>query len=80
MSGDFFDHEQFDAVDKTLMQMRIAEEDAEMERWLKHSTTDEYKQEQAERAQEQRDLATHMGENGHTSFAANGDGTYTTWR
>lgn len=80
MSGDFFDHEQFDAVDKTLMQMRIAEEDAEMERWLKHSKTDEYKQEQAERAQEQRDLATYIGENGHTSFVANDDGTYTTWR
>lgn len=80
MSGDFFTHDKFDAVDKTPYQLLVEEEEAEMERWLKHSKTDEYKQEQAERAQEQRDLATHMGENGHTSFVANDDGTYTTWR
>ena len=80
MSGDFFTHDKFDAVDKTPYQLLVEEEEAEMERWLKHSKTDEYKQEQAERAQEQRDLATYMGENGMTSYANNGDGTYTTWR
>lgn len=80
MSGDFFTHDKFDAVDKTPYQLLVEEEEAEFNRWLEYSETDEYKQEQAERAQERRDLATHMGENGYTSFVANDDGTYTTWR
>jgi len=80
MSGDHFTHDKFDAVDKTPNQLRVEEEEAEHKRWLEYSKTDEYKQEQAERAQERRDLATHMGENGYTSFVANDDGTYTTWR
>ena len=80
MSGGFFTHDKFDAVDKTPKQLRAEEEEAEFNRWLEYSKTDEYKQEQAERAQQRRDLATHMGENGYTSFVANDDGTYTTWR
>ena len=80
MSGDFFTHDKFDAVDKTPYQLLVEEEEAEFNRWLEYSETDEYKQEQAERAQQRRDLATHMGENGYTSFVANDDGTYTTWR
>ena len=80
ISGCHFVHDKFDAVDKTPNQLRAEEEEAEFNRWLEYSKTDEYKQEQAERAQQRRDLATHMGENGYTSFVANDDGTYTTWR
>lgn len=80
MSGDFFTHNKFDAVDKTPYQLLVEKEEAEHKRWLEYSKTDEYKQEQAERAQERRDLATLMGENGYTSFVANDDGTYTIWR
>ena len=80
ISGDHFVHDLFTAVDKTPNQLCAEEEEAEHKRWLEYSKTDEYKQEQAERAQEQQDLATHMGENGYTSFVANDDGTYTTWR
>lgn len=80
ISGDHFVHDLFTAVDKTPNQLRVEEEEAEFNRWLEYSKTDEYKQEQAERAQQRRDLATHMGENGYTSFVANDDGTYTTWR
>ena len=78
ISGDHFVHDLFTAVDKTVMQLYQEQEEAKFNRW--YSKTDEYKQEQAERAQQRRDLATHMGENGYTSFVANDDGTYTTWR
>ena len=80
ISSDHFVHDLFTAVDKTAKQLLHEEMCAEEERWLEYSKTDEYKQEQAERAQQRRDLATHMGENGYTSFVANDDGTYTTWR
>ena len=80
ISGDHFVHRMFTAVDKTPYQLLVEEEEAEHKCWLEYSKTDEYKQKQAERAQERRDLATYMGENGYTSFVANDDETYTTWR
>jgi len=72
-----FNTDKFKAVNKTI---RTYEDEKELEEWERYHASEQYKEDRKENARVQSELQTAMLEGGYTSYADNGDGTYSMWR
>ena len=74
---DAFNPDNFKAVNKTA-------DTYQKEKWAKEEeeyyASEQYKKDRQEEAERRAELQTAMGEGGFTSYADNGDGTYSMWR
>jgi hypothetical protein len=72
-----FNLDNFKAVNKTA-------DTYEREKWIREEeeyyASEQYEKDRQEEAERRAEFQTAMGEGGFTSFADNGDGTYTVWR
>jgi hypothetical protein len=72
-----FNTDKFKAVNKTI---RTYESEEHEKEWERYRASKQYEKDRQEEAERMAELQTAMLEGGYTSYADNGDGTYSMWR